>query len=258
MTRELRLRCAGLLFYITLAVSLLLTDKGIELLGSFPPNDVGWFEALIALLGAGILVFTSDAVGFLFNSVAFAMWNERGKMGAGFGYANEWTKLSYDLKSEVVQRFAATSDSNSQRRKHGLFEERWKDFSPDVFLSYFWQQAPRRLVDWVSRRHTAYFMGRSATLAISSGIGASIAAILRFGMGWTAWHICIYPFWTGMIIFMSYNYRAARVEALQMIDLWLADAFDPKIRGSLTDIMSRFSGKGGTYDAEGLLQSNAS
>jgi quercetin dioxygenase-like cupin family protein len=241
MMREQRTRYAGILFYLVFGLSLLFTESGMKLVQGLQTRaDLSGI--LFPLIALGVAFFTSEPIGFLFTSVLFFFWNVRGGRKPEFGgYAAEWRKLSYDFNSEIINRYDSSNSLENGARK-GHAEEQWKEYGPDVFLSYFWQQGPRTLIDWVSRRHTAFFLGLSAIVAIALALILSTIIIVKLQMGWTLGTLSIFLISFMLAAFFGYNAQGARKEAWQMMDIWMRSAFDPQLGRALQDINGLFFG----------------
>ena len=246
MTREQRQRYAGTVFYLVLAASLFLTESGVGLVQSLQA-DVDLYQAMVALVALGGVFFTSEPIGILFNAVhVFLLWNVKGWRRPEFGgYAAEWRKLSYDLKRETVERSEALGAVQDKRQRSSAAEQGWKQYGPDVFLSYFWQQAPQPLIQWVSRRHTVFFVNRANILAIGIALLLSTVLIQGLGLVWTLGTCCVFVASCILVVFFEYNARSARTEAWQMIDLWMHAAFDSRVGKAIEDIRVLLSAEPG-------------
>lgn len=231
--REIRFRFIGALFFIVLVLSLTLTKSGLGFFRTFPTQS-DLYQVVISLVGLGILIFTSEASGYLFNTLFLYWWNVRGgfKLTRG-GYSKEWNKLSYDMRHKIEEVYQHNSD-NQQEEQHRRFDERWKGYSADVFLSYFWQQAPSSLTEWVSRRYTVFFTSRAALLGIVVAIILSGIFISVFGLGWTIANTIVLVFSVAVIIALWFNGQCARTEGWQMVDLWLCGILNPKMQQALS------------------------
>lgn len=77
MTREFRLRPAGLLFYSIIALNLLLSDAARHYILNLMSagSESGLFQSVVAVLSVGFLVFTSDVIGYVFSSIDVFFWN---------------------------------------------------------------------------------------------------------------------------------------------------------------------------------------
>jgi quercetin dioxygenase-like cupin family protein len=237
MTRESRIRNTGLLFYLVLLTSLILTDSGSELLCELMTNFDDTSRVGIAIVSLGLAFFTSEPIGYVFNSIYIFLWNVRGGRRPEFGgYAAEWRKLTWDPKTETLKRYEAGATMDGQAQPIKRPEGHWEKYSPDVFLSYFWQQAPKSLVSWVSRRHTVFFMGRSVIVGMGLAMFLSVLFVLGFNMGWTLETIIVLVMTAILMAFIEYNVRGARTEAWEMVDLWIAKTFDRRMRKAVEDV----------------------
>lgn len=104
-----------------------------------------------------------------------------------------------------------------------------------MVFSYFWQDAPKHLVEWVSRRHTAFFMGMSTVVSIIFAVILSLA-VNEFSMGGHRASIYVYLGALVVSVFFAYNATAARREARQMIDLWSHTKLDQGASDALASI----------------------
>jgi hypothetical protein len=247
MTRELRLGAAGILFYLVFAFNLLATRASQDLLGimssssqttSSQITSADIYQGVTAVVGVGALLFTSDSIGYLFGSFYIFYWNDvRGRFQKGKGgYSAEWRKLSYDIKTYVIEQYKIARKTSDKDALHSKFEEQWESYSADVFLAYFWQRAPRDIVDWGVRRHTAFFTGMSTIIGICFGLILSVTIIMVSKMGWTAINTGITVAAAILILMIYSNAEHARSEAWQIIDLWLANAFNPHLAPILNQV----------------------
>jgi quercetin dioxygenase-like cupin family protein len=246
---EARTRYAGVLFYLVFVLFLSSTESGMKFIQALPGN-LDLSQVIITVIAVGVAFFTSEPIGFVFNSLYVFLWNAKGGRRPEFGgYAAEWKKkLSYDFAEKIVE-YKAGSKHEAQEQGTQASKERWKEYGPDVFLSYFWQQAPPTLVQWVSRRHTALFVANSGIVAIASALLLSTIPVTAWGMGVTAATYVVVAMSLVLAFILYYNGRPARTEAWQMIDLWMHQAFDPQMGKALDDIMGLFSsGKRKTVD----------
>lgn len=240
MTREMRLRSAGMLFYIVLSVTLLLTEKGMCFANSMLTGmtnisgNTDWAGTLVAVAGLAIAVFTSDAVGWVFSSITMFLSPILDcHRPSRYFYANAWRKLTYDLKRKTIDDYERARDP--QDKDAGL-DERWKDYSADVFLSYFWQREPKQVAEWVSRRYTAFFVYLSSALGIFLGLVLSGFLTYRLGLGCTLCLKIAFVIAFLMMAFLGFTSLAPRTEARQMVDLWQRAAFDPDMKTVLDTI----------------------
>jgi len=247
MTREMRIRSAGVLFYIVLLVTVLLTEKGCQfitsMLGSVSKNT-GWAGLLLTATTFGMAIFTSDAIGWVLSAIATFVISPLldGNMPSGHFYDMEWSKLTYydKLKDEITKHYKSQHDPQHSDKDAKADERRWKHYSDDIVLSYFWQQGPERIVEWVSRRYTAFFIYRSSAVGILLALIASGIVVCAKGLGasvvlWAS--VCL---WVVLMAFLWFMSDAPRREARQMVDLWLHAAFDDRMRKAVNSIQDRF------------------
>jgi hypothetical protein len=172
------------------------------------------------------------------------IWNViRGKFQQGEGgYSAEWKNLGYNqFKWYIIgqyERAPKTTDDDSQ---HQNFEKQWPSYSADVFLSYFWQQAPEGIVNWAARRNIHHIISMANVIGIGLGLIFSVIFVLTANMGWTALNTWIAVI-AVLVTFMLYkNAQYARTEAWQIVDLWLADVLNPQLHTVLDDIRKRMA-----------------
>jgi mannose-6-phosphate isomerase-like protein (cupin superfamily) len=232
--RKDRNKNAGLMFYAVVLLFILATRRGATFLQS-EPDGVQWLELGIAAVSLGVAFFTSDAVGYVFNSIWMFVWNARaGRRPEHGGYSYEWRRLSYDLKQETLNRYRDCGGVQ------GMVNP-WGQYSLDVFLSYFWQQAPVKLVEWVSRRHTVLHMARTVLMALASGAAVAVGLIMGLGLGWTVLNTVGLAALLLFAAFIEYNARGGRTEAWQMVNLWAAVGLDAPMGKTLRSLMHEFS-----------------
>lgn len=250
MTRELRYGAAGIIFYLLLVLNLLATQYSRNLLQKlFLPllttssqiDSANTYQVIIAIIGLGALIFTSNTIGYLFGSIYIFLWNNipgRFHRGEG-GYSAEWKKLSYDIKTLIIEKYKQASRQLEENPSHDKFERQWETYSADVFLSYFWQRAPRDIVDWAVRRHTAFLTGMSTIIGISLALLLSITLIIGSNLGWNFSNFIISTVGFLMIFIIYNNAQHARSEAWQIIDLWLAHSLNPYLTPILDQTLQK-------------------
>ena len=241
MTRETRFRVSGLLFYALFTLNLFVTRVGQDFLCnlSSQSNQTDIYQTVAALVGVGALLFTSDVIGYILSTVCYFFWSNNFPTmlrERKVGYEAEMKKLSYNLKSIIIERYKKSQEKDDSETLHKKFEGQWETYSSDVFLSYIFHQAPQPIVGWTSRRHTAFFAGMAATLAIVLGLILSIFAIFNFDMGWTCGNTVFSIFSIFVLTILYRNAQQARTEAWQMIDLWIAQVLNPNLETILRRI----------------------
>lgn len=238
MSREQRFRHAGILFYAVLAMAVLSTRWGAELVDRVGTSRDATGIFLTAI-GAGAAILTSESMGFVFNLIAVFFWNlTGGRKPESSGYAAEWGNLTYDFRHEVERRYNMVASASSAVDDKGRPRKRWNEYGGDVFLSFFWQQAPSSLVGWVSRRHSAFFGGISAVCALGIGVVASIGIIAAYGMGLRAYTVMVFVLSAALAFALFHNALGAKREAWQFIDLWQRSLFDADLKKALDDVAS--------------------
>lgn len=239
MTRELRLKLAGILFYLIFALNLAVSAKGIEFLIALPSGSEGsgTYQAIAAVLGLGALLFTTEAIGYIFSNLHLIWWNIiRGKFKhEKAGYSAEWENLGYNMKNTIIDNYDL-SIHQAGGEAHQKFERQFKSYTPDVFLSYFWQQAPKGIVDWAMRRNTAYFSGCSTVTGLVLALILSGWIIHKCGFGWTDWNTSILVSTLFLSAIVYWNAQHSRKEAWQIIDLYLAEKFNSRFKQVLNQI----------------------
>jgi len=238
MTREARIRSAGILFYTVLLVTLLLTDKGWQFIINIFTNmseKADWAGTLIAVVVFGAMIFTSDAMGWVFSAITQLLLSLGGGVPPGYFYAMEWRNLTYNLKDKTIEEYEKQRALQHSDKDAGL-DERWKGYSDDVFLSYFWQQGPQALVEWVSRRHTRFWVGASSAVGMALALLLSIVLTGTLHLGTTVvWWLAVIILAVVLVIFWLTS-ASARTEAWQMTDIWLRAAFDPHMGKTLNSM----------------------
>lgn len=244
-SRELRWRNQGLIFLILLGVlcaagtrqgQLFVKSLCIVTTGKGTASDSVFTVPVMISLGALLVTFFgSAAIGSVINWLAVALICLFKSCWPGMRYSKEWEKLSVDVQERVTGELAKIGQNTTNVDK---LRSRWCQYSPDVFLSYFWQQAPEGLVKWVSRRHTVYWSGMTT-------IFAAVLALLIFGTltFYCNWNVV----WrtTGAILVFTiilwgsiyWHARNARKEARQMVDIWITSGFDEDVGLTLSNIL---------------------
>lgn len=239
MIRELRLRLSGVLFYFVFALNLASSEKGINFLFALPadPNKYALYQVVIAVVGLGTILFTSEAIGYVFSNLHLLWWNIlRGRFKhEKAGYSAEWRKFGYDLKNTILTMYGRFENQVGDKC-HEKFERQWENHSTDVFVSYFWQQAPKGIVDWAMRRHTAYFTGIATVIGQASGYFLSALIISRFHLNWTYLNVIIFIFTFFLSATIYWNAQHSRNEAWQIMDIYMARVLNKKLKQVLNEI----------------------
>lgn len=239
MNRELRLKVAGMLFYVILTLNLAFSTKGSKFFSglSCGPGNSGAYQAIAAIVGAGAVLFTSEAIGYLFTSIHVFLWNIiRGGFEKGLGgYSGEWKRLSYDPKLYITELYKDSIDSG-QLKQDKEFDKLVGTYNRDVFLSTIWLRAPKEIVDWATRRYTAFFLGMATLLSLFMGLLISIIAIKKLNMDWTTMNDCIFVLVSMFCAIVFCNAQYARNEARQIIDLWLAENLNPQFKAIMKKV----------------------
>lgn len=218
--RQQRIRYVGLLFFATVSASLLTTSSGLTAILDFWRNPSASQSSILAVaITGGIAFFSAEEIGFIFNGVFAAFWRLRG------GYSGEWKRLDHNFKKIVLEKSPLDA---------GLGEYR-----EDVFLSYFWQQGPKPVVEWVSRRYDVFFSGMTAITGLTVASIISCLSIWWFTMGFTYWHVLILGVALALIGTIRYNSVAAKTEGWQMVDLWARGKGDPVMSRALRDVSTQ-------------------
>src|ERR1700690_1489955 len=135
MTREFRLSTAGVLFYIILAVNLLVSEIAekflLNLSSQSASNNI--YQGIISVISLGALLFTSDAIGYLFSSIHIFWWNVVGGIfnQGQSGYSAECQKLSYDLKAYIINEYNQSSEKTKKTWENSKFERQWQSYTAD-------------------------------------------------------------------------------------------------------------------------------
>lgn len=251
MTRDLRFRFTGIVFFLTFALAMLLTKQGIGMcqaqLAAGGSNAV-----VVAAIGVAAALFMSEGAGFMVSSLWMFTWYVRAGKDISFsGYSAMWSELAYDIKQEVIDKSTRSTGADSQSKTgQAGWRRRLHKYSPDVYLSYFWQRAPTQLVQWVSRRVTTYLICMSACTATAVAVGMSWLIILLLGLGWTRWNWVIVLVAAALAIIFYFNGRVSYREGFQMLELWQTAMFEPELCSALTQLVKQ-SAQSEACDASG-------
>jgi hypothetical protein len=229
MEREFRIRPTGLIFYLTLIVTLALTKNGITIIkGTFSDpcqasNDIS--NTLISIAGLGLVIFTSDAIGYIFSSFATAIFNLFG------GYSGLFKKcLSCNNLKKLISLYRDSEEEIGDIRPKD-FKNRLKSIPLETLhVFFFWYREGHEnpLDKWVIRRFTAFFTAASSILAII--ISQALAASIVLAFNWKLQLAnCIWFFVLLLtIIAFVINGRDAIKRAMEAIDLWIANSTNPR------------------------------
>jgi hypothetical protein len=194
---------------------------------------------VVSLATLLLAIFGSGTIGDFINQITYAVLGCVNGVCPGLWYSGEWKRLSGNLRKKVVKRDGAylAHDPNAP---WGPFRDRWTRFTADVFLSFFWQQGPKGLVEWVSRRNTVF-------IKACTSLGAAILGLIVYVvLVWSAYFSC--RCWSAaavcgvaglFLVPTMWGGLNARKEARQMVDLWFGSLFDDEVRGRLTEIRKR-------------------
>ena len=137
MTREARLKYIGVVFYLFLVANILLMPQMRRLIGCTPGITP---QALLAAIGLGFALLTSEAMGYLLGTVALVWWERRwlfwGKRRGWSGFCRFLgiKKMVLDEYSSILQGDSSVSDSDREARTRRI--EEWFNVD-DAFFSFF-------------------------------------------------------------------------------------------------------------------------
>lgn len=263
MPREMRYRTAGILFYLVVILNLALTQQGQNLVSALfasatpspsptqtvsplptpssspapmptcsPSTNSDAGKLWMAAFTAGVAAFTSDAVGFALSALFFCIWQLRG------GYSALWKKnLSYNPKDFILTEYRKSyRGAPDEASLHRRFEERWDSYSLEVFLSYVWQYAPKRLDEWHSRRLTVFFAYWSSILGVVLGFVVSFTLSCAFHLCLTPVHMWIALIATFFVGLFCFNAWQVKKDVRQIVDLCVAGLLNPGLRMTMEGI----------------------
>ncbi len=238
MEREFRIRPTGLIFYLTLIVTLALTKNGITIIkGAFlvpsqASNNIS--NALIAITGLGLVIFTSDAIGYIFSSFATAIFNLFG------GYSRLFKEcLSYNDFTALISLYREDRKEETGVISPKEFENKLESISLETLhVFFFWYRDGHEnpLDEWVIRRYTAFFTAASSILAIIISQALAVLIVLVFN-----WHFQLTNwiwFVTLLLTIFAFviNGVDAILRALEAVDLWVASSTNPKFLSVLNKV----------------------
>jgi hypothetical protein len=207
--REIRFKFTGTLFYIVVIMNLLLTHKGLKLIGDIPniltvSPAVSFISVLLSL---SALLFTSNAIDYAISSIV-CRWYERVSFRFCDTYLTRVRHLMERYGQEIRKRFPHLVPKS-------------KEYSElDVIHSCLWQRGPKPLIEWCVRRDDAFLTATTAYVGITLGWILSVVLICNLSLSWSDWNsyflIILLLFWW---IFRK-NARCAFDEYWQMINLW--------------------------------------
>jgi hypothetical protein len=236
MSREFRTRPAGLFFYAIVGLLVALTSEGQRAI-SAASNQTGsetTGTALVAAATAVAALLTSDAAGFAFGALHAFWWNRlRGRFRPEGGFSREWEGLLVDPRSVVQANFEQAARTSDDPQAAGAGVDELPPFTRDVYLSYFWQQAPSPLVTWAARRYTVFFGSSTSALGIALGVILGAIGIPVLGLGWTFPDTLIVLTAACSIVILLVNGHFARREGTYMIELWLLAQTDQQMAAAL-------------------------
>lgn len=276
MNREWRFSGQGLIFALTILALLLATREGkqfvVSMFSADPPAgsgerpsveetpatsvSKGIAQTVAPFVAIAVVVFASGAVGSVINQLGYFALCLCRRTRPGRWYSTEWERrLRVDLLTSLDDLMQTMDQAGGDRSQASSgdpstnaspqskwFSSRYVSYEHDVLLSYFWQQADRGLVEWVSRRHTVFWNGCCTISAIIVGLACWLGCIAYFQL-----HVLWLPLATIVAvcavfcILTALHADTARTEAWQLIDLWLAGAEDDRAREAVAQLKARLS-----------------
>lgn len=185
MTRDMRFRFIGVVFYVFVLAGILMTERAWDsLLSCADGSGVATAQLVISAVGVGAVLLTSEAIGYLFGTVFLVIFELRG------GWSRIWKPLLEsdsapdELKTLIRDMQANRAERKSKKifRRLFLVSRREDPFLDDVFFSYVWQQAPKELVNWPLRRSLSFINNWSMVVALAFAWLISAVPILCFGL----------------------------------------------------------------------------
>jgi len=244
MTREFRMRPAGVLFFLIVGSNLLLTTeicKNILSLLSSLNEESSTLQVLIAVLSFGFLVITSDAIGYVFSLIDVFLWNlckRRLCEGYSSSYWPGWDELGIDLQAIALELYEVAEEEKSDKTLHQEFVKMWKSLSPDVILNYFWRQAPDTFIGFADRRNNAFYTNGAIRVGIVSALITSVLSIHLFNLGFNCIvHLVLFFGSLFVLCIVHKNAKNAREEELQFIRLWLSSNINSTLKEVLNNML---------------------
>ena len=229
MTREMRFKFIGITFYIVLLANLLLTKDAQLLLERCQSTELSP-QVIIAALSFGAMLFTSDAIGYLFGTVCWVIWDIFGGWSSFFG--------DLAVKERILKAYRA---GRRNVDKADRVEEELKSFVHDAFFCYFWHRAPTGLAEWASRRHLAFLINWSIIMAMIAAYGLSTAIVgpnaLDTGPHWVLHGIVIV-----LVLALGANILYGLRDMKQLVKLWFYGGQDKNLHGVFKEIEKGLTG----------------
>jgi len=228
MERGFRFRAAGLLFYVLVGLHLA-SSPGLGHWLSSAIQDGDLLAALTAAIAAGLLLFTSDAIGYLFSSMFVFAFNVLG--GYATMYRHRLANNAY--RDAILEEVSRPLPRGRYAIPPGPFNESLADLNHDQLLCFFlWhvEDVSGQLDDWVERRHTAYFTGWTAVLALAL---ATLLPGLLAGSGLIAFSTVNWFIIAGTAILSAmlvFNAEKAMRDNFGVLDLAIARKLNPRVR----------------------------
>jgi hypothetical protein len=230
MERAFRFRTAGLVFYVTTALFLFSSptfrDAAVHAISS--PATTAPTQVLVAVIGASLLLFTSDAIGYLFGSVFNFVFNHFG------GYSGLYSRrlANATFRDTLIEQLGNLKNPPKNFRSHKKFIASLSEYRHDQLLVYFhWHigDVPSSLDDWLERRHTAFFTAWITLMGAGGATLLSLALFCSLGLAPSSltWMILVGTFAIAFVLVSNANF--AMEDALRVIDLRLAGSLDPRI-----------------------------
>lgn len=228
MERNFRFRVSGLVFIMILLLHLGFTYCGKAFITCLKTDQTN-LSVIQILIGAALIVFASDSIGFIFSSISVFIFNRMG------GYTRIYKrKLGYSgLKGSIMQIYESMDSKLPNDFSHDNFQQRWSNYNTEHFLaSFFWHRSdlPNTLNEWIERRHTAYFTSYSYLTAAILGSILSFITIFALKLG-VSWANLIILLTTGIVSWIVVkNGEDAMKDALAIIDLRIAGYVNPGVK----------------------------
>jgi hypothetical protein len=228
MERDFRFRVSGLLFVIVILLNLAFSNNGKKLISDLLAKATN-LEFLQILLGTILIVFASDAIGYIFNSIAVFIFNRSG------GYSGKFKKhLGYsELRDSIIQTYDSMNVELPNDFSHDKFRLKWDAYNTEhFFVNFFWHRSelPSNLNEWLERRYNAYFTAHSCSIALIIATLISFVTICNpiFGISPVNWIVLLFTGF-GVLIFVL-NGKEAMKDAMAITDLHIAEYVNPRVR----------------------------
>ena len=227
MDRSFRFRVSGMVFFIITILHLVVTTSGRTFIISLGSGQDTTNKLLLAIIPSALVIFTSDAIGYIFSSIFQYYFNYRG------GYAKLYKQGIGNLKKYIIDHYNKIEmPLDNEPLLEGL-SKRLKKYNTEQFLIYyFWHRpggADENLHKWIERRFNAYFTAYSVIIALILGTILSFSIICCY-LAFNCMNGLIFLISILIALLIRRNGENALKDAVSITDLHISGFINPRVK----------------------------